>query len=441
MKRKNFYALGTLLLMLSLVVSACSSGDNSTSGSSNSNKPPAKEVALKFWIFENAPMVEETKKLITEYEDAHPGTTIDLQVFPNNQYNDKLLVALGTHTGPDVMLSSDRNIPTLTAKGLLAPADSKDFGFDSLDAMKAGWLEGSLNGLVQDNNLYGVPMEFNTFSLFINKKAFEQAGLDPVKDAPKTWDELRETAKKLTIRSGGQLQQAGFAWPMFNGNYDVLLMDPMVRQLGGSLIEDNGKKAYLNDAKVKQVLEYWKDLYEKDKVTDIGFGTSTAAAPMQSFIDGKVAMWLSGPWAIPQITEGTAAYDNYVVAPLPQYNPDKPVSMLYSWNWTVSKDSANASEAWAFVNFLSGKQSEWLTSSGYIQPRIGWEDSEEFKQFPYSQVWSDQMKYGSYVIRSSTYPQVSDVVGRMVDSVMKGSLAVDKALETAQGDATKALNP
>ena len=442
MKPRSFaYLSAAFALAFTLLASGCGSDSSGQGGDKRGEGTDAKqeEVKLSFWIFENPPMVEQTKTLLKDFESANPNIKVDLQVFPNNQYNDKLLVALGTETGPDVLLASDRTMPMLTGKKVLAPVLPKSFGFNSLDEMKASWIDGSLAGLGHDGQLYGIPMEFNTFSLFINTKAFREAGLDPAKDAPKTWDDLANVAQKLTIRKDGKLVQAGFGFPMFNGGWDLLLMDPMVRQLGGTFIKDYGDEAYFNSAQVKQVFQTWHDLYYTHKVNEVGFGTSTTASPNQSFIDGQVAIWISGPWAIPQITEGTPAYGNYAVVPLPQYNPDKPVTLLYSWNWAVNAATKHPEQAWQLVNFLSGQQTKWLESSGYIQPRKGWMDTPEFKKFPFGDVWVKEMERGSYILRSDKYSQLADIAGRAVDAVMKDGASIDEALKKAQSEAENAL--
>jgi len=434
MKSKKVVRMfGAFALAFVMILAGC--GQNSSGGAGGKNQ----NVELSFWIFDNPPMVEQTKKLLEEFQSANPNIKVDLQVFPNNQYNDKLLVALGTETGPDVLLASDRTMPALIGKKVLAPAIPESFGFKNLDEMKADWIEGSLAGLSQDGQLYGIPMEFNTFALFINTKAFKDAGLDPEKDAPKTWDELAEVAKKLTIRENGKLVRAGFGFPMFNGGWDLLLMDPMVRQLGGAFIEDYGTEAYYNSPQVNQVFQTWYDLYFVHQVNEVGFGTSSTASPNQSFIDGQVAIWISGPWATPQIVEGTPAYGNFAVAPLPQYNPDKPVTMLYSWNWAVNSATKHPEDSWALVNFLSGKQTQWLESSGYIQPRKGWMDTPEFKNFPFGDVWVQEMEKGSYIMRSEQYTKLADITGRAVDAVMKDGVSIDEALQRAQTEAENAL--
>jgi ABC-type glycerol-3-phosphate transport system substrate-binding protein len=119
----------SLIALLSFVLSGCAGSEETTKS--------VKSKTLTFWVFNNPPMVEKTKKLIKVYEDEHPNIKIDLQVMPNDQYSQKYTVALGTQTGPDVLLLSDRSIPTLTEKGVLAPINPKAFGFDNIEKLKS----------------------------------------------------------------------------------------------------------------------------------------------------------------------------------------------------------------------------------------------------------------------------------------------------------------
>ena len=64
----------------------------------------------------------------------------------------------------------------------------------------------------------------NTLAIFYNKKVLEKAGVEP----PKTWDELKTTAKKLTVD-----KQYGFA---FDGTADDARQPE--RRAGGRAFHD-----------------------------------------------------------------------------------------------------------------------------------------------------------------------------------------------------------
>jgi Bacterial extracellular solute-binding protein len=47
--------------------------------------------------------------------------------------------------------------------------------------------------------LYAVPIQMNAFSLFLNNRLFKEAGLDPQKDAPKSWEDVGRLSKKRAV--------------------------------------------------------------------------------------------------------------------------------------------------------------------------------------------------------------------------------------------------
>ena len=66
---------------------------------------------------------------------------------------------------------------------------------------------GARPGIYQDK-VYGLPIMLDTRIGYYRKDFFAKAGLDP--EAPPTnFAEMREFAKKLTVRSGGKLTRAG----------------------------------------------------------------------------------------------------------------------------------------------------------------------------------------------------------------------------------------
>jgi multiple sugar transport system substrate-binding protein len=103
-------------------------------------------------------------------------------------------------------------------------------------------------------------------------------------DIPKTWDQFRVVAKKLTIRDkSGKLTQAGFS---YNGGIqgDVIGMQ---YQYGQNLFTADNKVTLNNDA-MKNVIQRLTDLYKVDGVCDTNFGNNAG----DNFGQGLVAMYL-----------------------------------------------------------------------------------------------------------------------------------------------------
>ena len=69
---------------------------------------------------------------------------------------------------------------------------------------------GQPRGSTFDGKIYQMPMEFNTFCLFVNTDLYKKAGLDPDKDYPKTWDDLASVGQKIATWNGATATVEGF---------------------------------------------------------------------------------------------------------------------------------------------------------------------------------------------------------------------------------------
>lgn len=124
----------------------------------------------------------------------------------------------------------------------------------------------------------------NTGMWYYNKDMWKEAGLSD-KDLPKTWDQMREDAKKLTKRNGsGKLTRAGIN---FNGSGEYNAMwQGLNYQQGKLLFKSDQTTVNYDTAATKEVLKTIKAIYEDDKSGSANFGTDA----QKSFGNGQTAM-------------------------------------------------------------------------------------------------------------------------------------------------------
>ena len=103
--------------------------------------------------------------------------------------------------------------------------------------MRAHYAAGMIDAVYMDGDFYGLPLELTNWCIFVNKQVFRDAGLDPEKDYPKTWEEMVEVSKKIVLRDGDIITRRGFD---FRYSYSLIYFVPMVEQLGGALSETEG---------------------------------------------------------------------------------------------------------------------------------------------------------------------------------------------------------
>ncbi|MCG6538454.1 MAG: extracellular solute-binding protein, partial [Syntrophales bacterium LBB04] len=128
--------------------------------------------------------------MIEEYKKLHPNVTINTTIASSTDMNQKLTVALASGTGPDIMDADASYYVAYYAKGILEPANLDVLGVKSYPELAARYVSGGLASGTFDGKIYTLPYQGNSMSLFINNKLFAAAGLDPKKNAPKTWKGL-----------------------------------------------------------------------------------------------------------------------------------------------------------------------------------------------------------------------------------------------------------
>ena len=114
-----------------------------------------------------------------------------------------------------------------------------------------------LDPVTVNGQVYGLPLELTNWCIFINKKVFRSAGLDPEKDYPKTWEDMVKISQKIVIRNGDIITRRGYD---FRYKYYLENNVPMVEQLGGQLISDDGKEAIVGKDAWIAFLTYMQQL-------------------------------------------------------------------------------------------------------------------------------------------------------------------------------------
>lgn len=239
-----------------------------------------KEIKLEYWTWnEGDPAIT----LATEYSDIHPNVTIDVKIQPWDDYWTKLPLSLKGKEGPAIF--NIHNSQHSLLMNYLAPYDipTKD-------------LEEDYTGVaahVIDDKVYYIDNVINTGTIYYNKKLWEKAGLTDA-DIPTTWDQFREVAKKLTVKDGDKLVQAGFN---FNGTTYSAIYQGLNYQKGALLFKEDATTANYNNETTIENMQFLKDLYDVDGVGSKDFGTDDT----QSFGNEQTAMVYKWGWFVNEL--------------------------------------------------------------------------------------------------------------------------------------------
>ncbi len=392
------------------------------------------KVQVKFWTHTHPPMVEQNEAAIAEFMAANPDIEVLYEVIPNMNFAEKMLSSMGTGTGPDVINMDDNQMrATYIPRGLVQEVDLAALGFDSVDALNAAYIPGAFEGATADGTIYGLPSEFNVTAFAINTEAFEEVGLDPAAP-PATWDEVGTMGQELVIRDGDTLTRRGFDFLYLHEGWYHNQLGTLLLQTGGRYVAEDGTTVTVNQPKAVEALQIWYDMIYEYQIADPNVASREATVPYQDFLDGKVAMSLMNPWGMGLVTPESAVYDKYAIVPLPQHDPDNPVTPLYAYYWAVNAQTTDErvrEAAFKLVSFLASQPGPWLQNVNFIQPRAGWDELEEAKAFPFFDVWAGEMLKGRFLPVTPKGPEIDNIMQQTIESSVLTGVPSQEAMDQA----------
>lgn len=169
------------------------------------------------------------------------------------------------------------------------------------------------------------------------------------------------------------------------------------------------KKLIINTPQSKKGLQFYTDLRNKYNVAPKA-SQSASATMAQLFLQGKLAMHLSGRWLVPKYS--TDAKFNWGVINFPRGDKGSVVAMDAS-GWAIAKNSKHKKEAERLIEYLSSKKSiEKFDKSGLIVPaRIDVARGEFLNSPPnkaVNQVFIDVIKTSKKTPVTVDYNQIQD---------------------------------
>ncbi len=439
--KTKLYLLLTMALSAALLLSACTAPAAAPGGSEDA--AGGEQIELLYMTHNHAQSIPVNEAIIAEFEAANPNVKIVFDNAPHENYEQKVLTAFAGGQGPDVFWAGDWMVPQFTGAQIVAPVDPTAFGVETQEEFAALFEPGSLDAFTVDDQIYtGGVSEYNTFSLIYNVDALTEAGFDPLpKDEPITWEELAEIAAALVLtEDDGTVIRTGITYPPNTPIWTVLIQEPMLRQLGGDLIDpETGMPDFTQDAMV-EVMSYLQGLRATNAL-DPALYTNI----LEDFANDRTAMIIGGPWAAKPLADMNPDL-NWETAPLPQFaDAQDRVTTLYAWAWFVGSQSTPEEQkaAWEFVNLLTSKQQEWWDEVGYVQARKTDVDGMTLQEY-YAQddprlatIFNDY-PYGQFEFRSPEYFELSDIWTRAQDRILTGE-EIMPVLEEAQEQAMAAM--
>jgi multiple sugar transport system substrate-binding protein len=430
--------LSTTLLLGAVLIGmiGCGGSDNNATDASGGDSVAGDggQVTITMW-HANVDVAADTMQAIADkFHAANPNITVKVdQGATGDTMLTKLTTVLSTGSYPDIAYVFGTDTPALSRSDkvvdLTEAVKDPAFGWDD-------FYEGERAVATVDGKVVAVPALVDNLALVYNKQLFADAGV-PEPTADWSWDDYRTAAKELTDIDN---KIFGASYPVSGDEDTVWRFWPMIWQQGAKGISDDGKTSTFDDPAFATALELLRSMAVDDKSMLIDPSSETV---VNLFETGKIAMTITGPWALYDIT---AAKIDYGVVPVPAFNGDhRTVSGPDNW-MVFDNGDARSAAAIKFLQFLAQPEQDavWNVGIGNMPIRNATKNTPEWaaavKATPAYQVFLDNFA-NSKDARPQTivYPAYSAALGEQIAAVLLGQASVEDALKAAKANADAAL--
>lgn len=396
----------------------------------------AEPVTLTVWMHEHPPRLELDKAIVTEFEAAHPDVDVELTVFPNAQFDQRLQVGFAGGQGPDVFNNGSFNLGQYLASDILDPVDFAAVGVGSVEELAAKFGVG-IKGSTVNGAVYGLPTEVSNYACVANKALWSAAGLDPATDTPQTWDDMVAVAGRLTQRDdAGVPVVRGFDFNWSAPIFMWLTFNAMVDQAGGHVVDEASLEVAFETDAVKKTMQYWSDWVN---VHDLGGPQYTASR--DAFLAGELATECTfGAWGRGQFEE---AGIDYMFFPVPRWADGVTDTGFnaYAYYMMVNAhaDAAIKPIAWQFASFYAAHTIELYDEAGLFTAGPEVSALESVKNDKDMKVFVEELAKATYSPRIPGFNEVGDALARARDRIITSSEDMDAVLADLQNEATDIL--
>lgn len=421
-------AIGALALMsvVALTASACSGGSTGPSTPAEYAVPDSDltaTITYGLWDQNQVPAIEES---IEAFNELYPDITVNLSVTPFSEYWTKLQTQASSDTLPDLFWMNGPNIQLYALNDKVEPITG---AVDAGDIDPSKYPESLVDLYTVGDASYGVPKDFDTIGVWVNKELFEQAGVE-LPSADWTWDDFQSTAAEISsaLASEGIYGGAG-GMDGQTTYYNTIL------QAGGEVID--GDSSGYASPESQAGIQFWTDLIASGGSPSIAQLTDTSAD--QWFTSGKLAMYWGGSWFRSALTDVPFA-DSVDALPLPQ--GEEQATVIHGVANVVAAASKNKQAAQALQVFLAGEEAQRAQGEfGSIMPAYEGTQDSFVASLPQAnlQVFVDAVEYSRPLPVSANTSAWNALESELLPQAFSGERPVAEVAEELAEKMDKAL--
>jgi len=374
-----------------------------------------REIVIRFWNGFTGPDGRTMLRMVRRFNEAHPGIRVIMQRMDWGTFYNKLFVAGLGGRAPEVFVLHTRSLMRFARAGFAAPLDPllTDFPINDVDA-------NVLAAARIDNRQVGLPLDVHMMGMYVNRRIFREAGLDPDRP-PSDRDSFVDAIRRMRKPGAkGQPDQWGYVFTYFQTcTYSFL------RQFGGSLFDDANRLPTFDRPENIDALAWCRSL--------IADGLIPEPENFDSWIgfrQGRVGMVFEGIYMLADLQK--QADLDFSGAPVPQVGSTEAV-WADSHNLCMKSGLAPAvrDAAWTFMRFLSDNSLDWA-EGGQVPTRPSLRDTRRFRAMTVQSAFARQIPIVRYMPQQPFVFEYLTEYDLAVEKILRGKQAPADALAAAQ---------
>ncbi len=394
-------------------------------------------ATLKVYNWSTPSIKESTDKAIARFKKKYPNVTVE-PIYPPavnegwGAYVEGFVKQASIGNTPDIFSVAIEGFSMSTKTGLLT--DLEQIINNDADAQKVlSDIEPNLLSQMRSRpggQLNFFPTEWNNIVVYYNKDIFDEAGIAYPSD-DWTWEQFRETAKKLTIRkSDGTAERYGYTIPPYQFG-----LAPFLFSNKTSILDSNWEKSNVKDPAFRETLEFLNTIANVDKSTPV---YDSAIMDIDLFKQGKTAMFSAGHWVVRSIQD--SGMKNVGVAMMPTAKVQATVFGI--GGMSILKTSKYPDLAWELIKEMTGSEYQKdLADSGASIPSSRTAATDpQWMAFPdNSQIFYGSAATALPIESPPNYNKVSEIFQRHVKAYLTQNQTIDETIDKMDSELSRAM--
>lgn len=422
--------VATIVAILPLAVTACSSSGGQSSGSTGNTSAGTEITALVV----SSPSATALQKMAPSFTKKTGIKVNFIEVDYNASATKVLLSTRNNKAAYDVFQVDKPFFPQLGNAGALASLDDNlknDKNYDTSDFSSQ-----ILEYQKYKGKTYGLALSTEPFVNWYRTDLFKTAGIQP----PTTWKQYADASAALTAK--GYYGSAFDYGPSQSAKYWA----SMLYENGGRLLNPETNAPELDTPVAKQTMQMYIDLAKQTPALAINGDAGAGAQQVPAFEQLQVGQMVQNSGWYTDLADPSKSkvVGKFAAAPLPsdKVGQYEPANLLYGWQLAIPSDSKKQAAAWSFMTYVLSKANvgQFIDAGAPPPGRTSTANNPEYAaKLPYLKVMIDEAANAVALPGIPDIAKVITLISQQISAMASDQVSVDQGLKNAQAAVTTAL--